>query len=375
MANIGICIADISINGGGVTKFAINLARSLKDYHKCIIISDYSRECKFHDGYNDIKNIVINESSEVKRIKKLRKICKENNIDLIISNEAYINRRCALINTISNNKVPYITVTHMKSELWIEKDINSFINKIKIDLVKLGFAKSKANICVSNGLKEELIEEGFSKKFITIYNPIVNKEILSFREHTENDSERQKEIYDICVCGWISPTKNYMTAIEAIALIKDKINVRLNIIGGYSENHADYYNKLVDSVKTLKLEENVKFWGVTQNPYTIMSNMDILILTSKMEALPTVLIEGMAIGLPVISSNCKYGPSEILNNGEYGYMFEVDDYQTLSKYMLDLLSNKEIYMYYKCKSIQRSDIFKFETIANEYNYIINEALK
>ena len=91
MATIGIYIGDISINGGGVTKFAINLARALKDYHKCIIISDYSREEKFHKGYKDIESIVINKSSEKEKIKELSSICTINKIDLIITNEIYLN--------------------------------------------------------------------------------------------------------------------------------------------------------------------------------------------------------------------------------------------------------------------------------------------
>ncbi len=310
MANIGIYIGDISINGGGVTKFAINLARALKPYHKCIVISDYSREKKFHKGYEEIENIVLNENSEKEKIKKLSLVCKENNIDLIISNEIYLNRRCAAINTFCKTKIPYITVTHMRSELWFKETKNVILNTIN------------------------------------------------------------KDIYEVCVCGWISEVKNYETAIRAIALIKDKINIRLNIIGGYSDKYKDYNIKLIELIKELNIEDNIKFWGTVENPYSIMQQMDVLLLTSKIEALPTVLIEGMAIGLPLISSNCKYGPSEILDEGIYGYLFNVYDYSELANNILDLLRNKKKYLYYKEKSIHRSDIFSFNSISEKYNKLI-----
>lgn len=370
MANIGIYIGDISINGGGVTKFAINLARALKPYHKCIVISDYSREKKFHKGYEEIENIVLNENSEKEKIKKLSLVCKENNIDLIISNEIYLNRRCAAINTFCKTKIPYITVTHMRSELWFKETKNVILNTIKKNIIKFGFNKAKYNIAVSKGLANELKIEKFCKEPATIYNPIIDDEILKYRKDYSDGNILNKDIYEVCVCGWISEVKNYETAIRAIALIKDKINIRLNIIGGYSDKYKDYNIKLIELIKELNIEDNIKFWGTVENPYSIMQQMDVLLLTSKIEALPTVLIEGMAIGLPLISSNCKYGPSEILDEGIYGYLFNVYDYSELANNILDLLRNKKKYLYYKEKSIHRSDIFSFNSISEKYNKLI-----
>ncbi len=375
MATVGIYIGDVSINGGGVTKFAINLARALKPYHRCLIISDFLREEKFHKGYEDIENIVLNEKSEIKKICKLNKVCNENNIDLIISNEIYLNRRCALISKLNKRKLPYITVTHMRPDLWFKETNNALINILKRNIIKLGFNAARYNISVSNGLSSELKSQSFCKKPMYIYNPIINQDILKYRKSELNDNTLNKEMYDICVCGWISEIKNYETVIRAVSLIKDKLNIRLNIIGGYSDKYKCYYEKLIKLIDELGIRENIKFWGTVENPYPIMKQMDALVLTSKIEALPTVLIEGMAIGLPLISSNCKYGPSEILDNGNYGYMFEVDDYEELSNQIIDLLSNNEQYLYYKNKSIQRSEMFKFENIAKQYNNIINDVLE
>lgn len=370
MATIGIYIADISINGGGVTKFAINLARALKPYHRCIVISDYSREEKFHKGYKDIESIVINKSSEKEKIKELSSICTINKIDLIITNEIYLNRRCAIINTLSKNKIPYITVTHMRSELWFKKGNNVITNILKKGIIKFGFNKARYNIAVSKGLANELKTDQFCKNPIYIYNPIIDEEILKYRKDCGDKNILEKKIYDVCVCGWISEVKNYETAIRAISLIKDRINIRLNIIGGYSYKYKDYYDKLINLIDDLDLKENIKLWGTVENPYAIMQQMDILILTSKIEALPTVLIEGMGVGLPLISSNCKYGPSEILDDGVYGCLFDVYNYESLANNIVDLVNDKEKYLYYKEKSIERSKLFTFSHIAEKYNKII-----
>lgn len=372
MATIGIYIADISINGGGVTKFAINLARALKPYHKCIVISDYSREKKFHKGYEKIESIVLNQDSEKEKIKKLSLVCKENNIDLIISNEIYLNRRCVAINIFSIKKIPYITVTHMRSELWFKETKNLLINILKKSIIKLGFNKAKYNIAVSKGLANELKLEKFCKNPINIYNPIIDEEILKYRKEYNESNISNKDIYEICVCGWISEVKNYETAIRAVDLIKDKINIRLNIIGGYSDKYKDYCIKMTELIKELNIEDNIKFWGTVDNPYSIMQQMDALILTSKIEAFGNVLVEGMGIGLPIISSDCKYGPKEILCNGEYGYLFSVDDYQTLSNQIIEIFNNREKYIYYMEKSKERAKIFTFNMIANQYKDIISK---
>lgn len=375
MANIAIYTGDVSINGGGIAKFTINLYNALVEYHKCIIISDFCTSEKFHRGYENLDVYTIDKKNEFEKIKKLNRICKDLNIDLIISNETFLNRRCAIIKLLNKKSLRYITVTHMRSSLWYIEGGNIIINKLKKSLLKIGFNKASINVCVSKGLEKELKEDKFCKNTICVYNPTIDDNIVKLRGENRCLNISNKTIYNICVCGWISEIKNYESIIKAISLLKGKINVNLNIIGGYTESNKYYYENLRKLIDTLKLSENVIFHGILENPYSVMSKMDLLVLTSKVEALPTVLIEAMGLGLPVISSDCKYGPSEILNNGEYGILFKVDDEVELAESIIKILTDPLIYKNYKLKSIERSERFTLKEIGFKYSKIIQEIIK
>jgi glycosyltransferase involved in cell wall biosynthesis len=79
--------------------------------------------------------------------------------------------------------------------------------------------------------------------------------------------------------------------------------------------------------------------GYIHSPFKIMRKASVFVLSSKREALPTVIIEAMACGCPVVSTNCKSGPSEILENGRYGYLVPVGDHQAMAEAIINTLNN------------------------------------
>ena len=123
-----------------------------------------------------------------------------------------------------------------------------------------------------------------------------------------------------------------MTLLKSLKLLKYKfkVNFRLYLIGkGYN------FNLLSNFIKNSGLQKNIKLAGYKKNAFEYIKSSDLLILTSRYEGLPNVLIEAQASGVPVISSNCPSGPREILMNGKLGELFKVGDYKGLSKKILD----------------------------------------
>ena len=80
-----------------------------------------------------------------------------------------------------------------------------------------------------------------------------------------------------------------------------------------------------------------------KNPYPYIKLSDALILSSKYEGLPNVLLEALTLGKPIISSDCPTGPKEILLNGKGGLLYNVGDYNSLSKKIIFMKNN-----YNKC---------------------------
>ena len=88
------------------------------------------------------------------------------------------------------------------------------------------------------------------------------------------------------------------------------------------------------------MESDVDMPGHVKNPFSYMSRASVFVLSSAWEGLPTVLIEAMAVGVPVVSTDCESGPSEILDNGKYGSLTPVGDSNALAEAILSTLSGK-----------------------------------
>jgi len=127
--------------------------------------------------------------------------------------------------------------------------------------------------------------------------------------------------------------KDFPTLFRAFDIAKDNgYDGELYIIGDGNINDTVLINTLLNQSK---YKDNIKLLGGKTNPFNWMRFCDKFILSTNFEGLPTVLLEALAVNNTVISANCPAGPSEILDNGRYGYLFDVGDYNELAKLMLE----------------------------------------
>ena len=126
--------------------------------------------------------------------------------------------------------------------------------------------------------------------------------------------------------GELGGRKDFSTLIRAFALIYKARRARLIILGKGRKKE-----QLQNLVSDLCISNAVDFPGFTPNPYRFMSRSDVFALTSRWEGMPLVLIEALALGIPVVATNCPSGPREILANGKYGPIVPVGDHRLLAK--------------------------------------------
>lgn len=118
--------------------------------------------------------------------------------------------------------------------------------------------------------------------------------------------------------------------------------------------------------KELGIENNVWLPGFVDNPYKFMSRASVFVLSSEYEGFALVLVEALALGCPVVSTNCPGGPSEILENGKYGKLVPIGDAKALALAILDTLKNplpKEFLQ-------KKAKAFSVENITKEYLNLI-----
>ena len=128
------------------------------------------------------------------------------------------------------------------------------------------------------------------------------------------------------------PVKGHETALRAFAEVVKSRPARFVILGEGPDRQ-----KLVDLSHTLKIAHLVDFAGFQINPFAYMARAAAFVLASSHEGLPSVLIEAMACGAPLVSTDCPSGPREILEGGQWGRLVPVGNWRALATAILDTL--------------------------------------
>lgn len=371
MAKIGLYINDLGI--GGVTRYANNLYDGLRNYgHNCTIIAN--QDVKSEDRLISKENKcveVLNENKKLKTLDSLRKIIKAKDFDIFICNGWFALFITSLAVKLLKKKPKIISVTHVRTSLWGTSKGNGFLRFLKTKLAQFGFNNADKLITVSRGMADELNEGDWSKQqFINIYNPVISEKITKFRVNNEFHNDK----IELVGMGWLEPRKGFDTLIETTKDLKDNnINVNTTIIGGKHNSYPEHREYLYQLVKKYDLKNEVNFAGVINNPFPILAEKDIFVFPSRNETLGLALIEGMALGLPVIAADCEHGPAEILKHNKYGFLVEQDNPEEIVDSVIKLM-NPDTYKKYTELSLERANDFKINKIAGIYNEIINEIL-
>ena len=194
-----------------------------------------------------------------------------------------------------------------------------------------------------------------------IYNPLNIHEIMRLSKKKINFKFFKKNYLNIISLGRLVEQKDHITAIKAVEMLKEKLNLRLLIIGEGNEK-----NYLYNYIKKKDLNDTIKIKNRLENPFPYLLKAEIMLLTSKYEGLPNVLLEALALKKFIISTNCPTGPKEILDNGKGGLLFKVGDYSELSKKII-FYSKQKKKMYEKKKfAISRLDRFNYQQNIDKY---------
>lgn len=193
-----------------------------------------------------------------------------------------------------------------------------------------------AVVAVSNGVAADLeILTGLPRDRIhTIYNPVILPDLQKrAQQPLDHPWFKPGEPPVILGVGRLEPQKDFPTLIRAFAQVREVRPARLVILGWGPDRP-----KLESLIQELGIGADVDLPGFISNPISYMAKASVFALSSAWEGLPTVLIEAMAVGLPVVSTNCESGPDEILEHGKHGALVPVGDDKALAEAILKVLS-------------------------------------
>ncbi len=211
-------------------------------------------------------------------------------------------------------------------------------------------------IVVADYLKKNLIkhEKFDGKKISVIYNGIDTEEFNIRPDRLKKRKEMDIDIKApvIGIVARLDPIKNHACLIKAMKHVISKFPEAVLLIVGDGPIHSE----LIDLVKDLKLEKNVRFLGTRTDVPEIMSVIDVFVLCSRSEGLSVTLLEAMAAGKPVIATSVGGNP-ELIEHDINGLLVESDDEEGLSKALIELLTDK-------LKSIKLGESAKKKIVEN-----------
>ena len=352
-----------SINGGGVEKNFFLITNYLSTQFNKVSVISLSREYK-NKLKPGIKFISINNSL----IKYLGRRTKFIFCLLLLMKKIFFNRNitvfcfqglayCTILSKIFFTKI--IIRSNSSPSGWSQ-------NLLKKILYRLIYNMADKIIVNSLDFKKEL-KKKFNLNSQCIYNPLDRKEIIKNSKKKINIKFFKKSDFKIISVARFSNQKDHVCLIKSInSLIKKYKNLKVLLVGS-----GEKKREIKNMINHLKLNKYFKILDFKKNPYPYIKKSDIFILSTKFEGLPNVLLEAITLDKLVISSNCPTGPSEILDNGNGGLLFEVGNYKQLSHKIIFALKNKK-----KCSkkvlfAKKRLDRFDFTKNLHKYFDALN----
>ncbi len=181
---------------------------------------------------------------------------------------------------------------------------------------------------VSQGVVDDFARlSGTRQKVWVIHNPVVVPELFEKAAEPVDHPWLQPQQPPVLLgVGRLTRQKNFANLVRAFAEVRRQHPARLLILGEGEDRAA-----LEALTRQLGLEGLVSLPGFVQNPYAYMKRAAVFVLSSDWEGLPTVLIEAMALGTKVVSTDCPSGPREILQGGRWGRLVPRQDAQALAQ--------------------------------------------
>lgn len=346
-----------SLAGGGAERVAINLLKGMSAQDIPLDLVLAAAEGPYLNQVPPQVRIVNLAAGRVlKAIVPLSRYLRQNRPLALLSHMNYANVAAAIAKNLAQTKTRLVFVEQNtpsagKTEL--------FRARFVIPLMKFIYPHADAVIAVSKGVAEDLARLGIGKENLNVvYSPIVDDELFARGKAQIDHPWFQVDSPPVFLAvGRLTAQKDFLNLIEAFAILRKQIIARLLILG-----EGKCRAELEARIDGLGINQDVLMPGFVENPYAYMSRASAFVLSSRWEGLPTVLIEAIACGCPVISTDCPSGPTEILAGGIYGPLVPVGNAQALSEAMLQVLDNPVS----RDVLIQRAMDFSIERAVPEY---------
>jgi glycosyltransferase involved in cell wall biosynthesis len=320
-----------SLDGGGAERIMLNLAAGFvaRGYFVDLVLASAVGE--YRDSVPcGVRLVDLRASKPLTAVPALARYLRAERPMAMLA--TIINANLAALWALRLSGVATRCVVREASTLSVDLAEASALNRLLLPrLVARSFRRAEAIVAPSRGVADDFVRvTGLPRESIqVIYNPVVSDALRArARQPTSHHWLQGDDVPVIVGMGRLTRAKNFATLIRAFARLRRTMPARLVLLGE-GEDRGD----LEALCRSLGVAGDVDLPGFVANPYAVLSRARLFVLSSRWEGLPGALIEALACGTKVVSTDCPSGPREILDDGRYGQLVPVGDTRAMANAM------------------------------------------
>ncbi len=331
MTRISIYLSSMCI--GGAERVALNLCTGLceKDYDVDLVLVN-EQGTLIDEVPEEVRIIDLGSSRVLKSIVPLRRYLQTQEPDILYTMMTELNVAAVIAHRFTHSRTRLVISEHNTPTT----SADGLKDKGLLRLLPFTYPYADHVVTVSDGVRDDLLDVVNlpDEDVSVIYNPIdIDRIRVKADEPLDHQWLDDPNLNVILSAGRHAPQKGFDTLLRAFDRL-DEPNTRLILLGDGDERES-----LIELATELGIEDRTDFPGFVDNPFSYMAQADLFVLSSWYEGFGNVLIEAMAVGCPIVSTDCPSGPNEILDNGHYGALVPVKNDSAMATSIAECLEN------------------------------------
>ncbi|MEA2768084.1 MAG: hypothetical protein QOD93_1046 [Acetobacteraceae bacterium] len=319
--SLAIYIHDLS--PGGVERQCLVLAQELRTRGMDVVLVMHQVRGELLPLLPEGVPVVdLHSARTLQDVVRLRRFLRDNQPSVFMANVDHNNIAASLAKALVCSETKLVICQHNPLTAGFHATVN-WKHRLVPFCYRMLASRIDHAVAVSDGIAEELIRNGGlpPHKVSTIGNAVIGSDFEARASAQLHHSWLEVKDRPVFVsAGRLVEMKDHRNLLHAFALFLRQRPARLVILGT-----GPMRDKLETLARALGIAEHVGFQGFVQNPLPYMREADAFVLSSRSEGFGNVLVEALGCGTPVVSTNCRHGPAEILGHGEYGILVPPQD--------------------------------------------------
>jgi len=324
-----VCIFAPSLRGGGTERVMLRLATAIHQAgHRTDLVLASAEGAYLSQVPSELSLVDLGSPRVRGTLFSLVRYLWRSRPEAILTAMSHCSVVALLAKKIALSKARVVVSQRQNLSASIAKSSKAR-QRIQIAIIKFIYSRADAIVANSQGVADDLCAlTGLTRSRVTVIpNPVAFEELEALASYSvDHPWVRERDLPVVLAVGRLTAQKDFATLLRAFADVLREVPARLIILGEGEDRAA-----LEELCQELGITENVALPGFQQNVYAWMAKSDLVVLSSKYEGSPNVLVEAMALSRPVVSTDCPSGPRELLDGGRLGRLVPTSDSTALAK--------------------------------------------